>query len=155
MMPSTTGSGTDRAQPWARPFVVVVVVAFVTCGVLGIEAWPLSGFRLFSAPRSDLSTGWRLVAVTAGGVEEPVNVSRLGAAYQGFGFVARDFMALPPTERMAVCGAWLRATAASLGIEARALELVKLEQPLMPRGADGPLVRPRRTVVWTCAANPS
>jgi hypothetical protein len=81
-MASTPDTGTERPQPWARPFVAVLLAAFVTCGVLGIEAWPLSGFRLFSAPRGAVTTGWRLIAVTADGERVRINVSRLGAAYR-------------------------------------------------------------------------
>jgi hypothetical protein len=150
-MASTPDSGTDRPQPWARPFVVMLLAAFVTCGLLGIEAWPLSGFRLFSAPRSSLSTGWRLVAVTTDGEHVPVNVSRLGAAYRGFGFVARSFEDLTPPERAAVCGVWLRA-AASIGIDAARLMLVKVEQLLEPRDGNGPLTEPHRTTEATCSA---
>lgn len=128
----------------------MLLAAFVTCGVLGIEAWPLSGFRLFSAPRGAETTGWRLVAVTADGEQVRVNVSRLGAAYRGFGFVARSFGDLAAPERAAVCGAWLRA-AASIGIDAAALRLVKVDQALVPRNDEGPLVDPRRTVVSTCS----
>jgi hypothetical protein len=149
-MASTPDTGTERPQPWARPFVAVLLAAFVTCGVLGIEAWPLSGFRLFSAPRGAVATGWRLVAVTADGEQVRVNISRLGAAYRGFGFVARSFGDLTAPERAAVCGAWLRG-AASIGIDAAALQLVKVDQALVPRNDEGPLVDPRRTVVSTCS----
>jgi hypothetical protein len=148
-MASTAGSGTDRPQRWARPFVVLLLAAFLTCGVLGIEAWPLSGFRLFSAPRSSEVTGWRLVALTTEGRAVPVNVSRLGAGYRGFGFVARSFDDLPEAERTTVCEAWLRA-AASIGIDAVALRLVRVEQSLVPRDDEGPLTEPRSTVITTC-----
>jgi hypothetical protein len=149
-MASTSDTGTERPQPWARPFVAVLLAAFVTCGVLGIEAWPFSGFRLFSAPRGAVTTGWRLIAVTADGEQVQVNVSRLGAAYRGFGFVARSFDDLTARERAAVCGVWLRA-AASIGIAAAALQLVRVDQALVPRNDEGPLVDPRRTVVSTCS----
>jgi hypothetical protein len=149
-MASTPDPGTERPQPWARPFVAVLLAAFVTCGVLGIEAWPLSGFRLFSAPRGAVTTGWRLIAVTADGERVRVNVSRLGAAYRGFGFVARSLDDLTAPERAAVCGAWLRA-AASIGIDAAALQLVKVDQALVPRNDEGPLGDPRKTVVSTCS----
>ena len=148
-MASSGGNGTGRLQPWARPFVALLVAAFLACGILGIEAWPLSGFRLFSAPRSSVSTGWRLVAITSDGSEEPVNVSRLGSAYRGFGFVARSFEDLPTADRNAVCRVWLRA-ARSIGIEAVGLRLVRVEQSLVPRDADGPLREPRTIVVETC-----
>ena len=149
-MASTPDIGTERPQPWARPFVALLLTAFVTCGVLGIEAWPLSGFRLFSAPRNSVTTGWRMVAVRADGEQVPVNVSRLGAAYRGFGFVARSFDDLTMPEQAAVCEAWIRA-AASIGIDAAAFRLVKVDQSLVPRNDEGPLVDPRRTVVSTCS----
>ena len=129
----------------------MLLAAFVTCGLLGIEAWPLSGFRLFSAPRTTLTTGWRLVAVTADGEQVPVNVSQFGAAYRGFGFVARSFDDLTPPERAAVCGVWLRA-AASIGIDAARLMLVKVEQLLEPRDREGPLTEPQRTTEAACSA---
>jgi hypothetical protein len=144
-----TSDATERPQPWARPFVAVLLGAFLLCGVLGIEAWPLSGFRLFSAPRSSVTTGWRLVALTTEGEEVPVNVSRFGAAYRGFGFVARSFDQLPASERVAVCRTWLRA-AASIGIDATALQLVRVDQALVPRDDEGPLSEPRRMIVSTC-----
>ena len=153
-MPSTAADGTDRPQPWARPFVAALLAAFVTCGVLGIEAWPLSGFRLFSAPRSSEATGWRLLALSADGEGVPVNVSRFGAAHRGFGFVARSFEDLPTPERIAVCEAWFRG-AASIGIDAATLMLVRIEQQLLPRNDDGPISEPRATVVATCPGAPA
>jgi hypothetical protein len=155
-MASSATSGSDRAQsqPWARAFVMPLLAAFLICGVLGIEAWPLSGFRLFSAPRGSISTGWRLVAVGPDGDEEAVGVWRLGAAYRGFGFVARSFPELSPADRAATCEAWLRATA-SIGIDAEALRLIIVEQPLVPRGEHGPLVEPTRTIVATCDGAPT
>jgi hypothetical protein len=149
-----TVDATERPQPWGRPFVAVLLTAFLTCGVLGIEAWPLSGFRLFSAPRSSVTTGWRLVALTTDGEEVPVNVSRLGAAYRGFGFVARSLDELAPPERAAVCTVWFRA-AASIGIDAAALQLVKVDQALVPRDDEGPLAEPRRRTVTTCRGTPA
>ena len=149
-MAATPDNGTDRPQPWARPFVTVLLIAFLTCGALGIEAWPLSGFRLFSAPRSSVTTGWRMVALTADGEQVAINVSRFGPAYRGFGFVARSFDDLPPLEQVAVCRAWLWA-AASIGIDADALQLVRVDQSLVPRDEEGPLAEPLSTVVSTCS----
>jgi hypothetical protein len=149
-MASNAGRGTDRLQPWARPFVTVLLTAFVTCGVFGIEAWPLSGFRLFSAPRSSVTTGWRLVAITADDGQVTVNVSKLGAAYRGFGFVARSLDLLPASERISVCRTWLRAVE-SIGIDATGLRLMKVEQRLRPRDGDAPLAEPHHTEVATCS----
>jgi hypothetical protein len=139
----------DRPQRWARPFVASLLVIFATCGLLGVEAWPLSGFRLFSAPRADRSVSWRLVAVTEDGEQIPVNVSRLGAAYRGFGFVARTFEELDPADRTALCAVWARA-ARTIAIDATAFEIVRVEQPLVPRDGDGPREEPRVGAVAGC-----
>jgi hypothetical protein len=153
-MATSAGDGSDRPQRWARPFVTLLLATFLICGVFGIEAWPLSGFRLFSAPRGPISSGWRLIAVTEDGTEVPVNVSRLGAAYRGFGFVARTFQELSPAERAAACRAWAGA-ASSIGIDVATLRLVGFERSLIPRDEDGPLVEPTRSVVATCEVNPA
>ena len=134
--------------------MTLLLAASLICGIFGIEAWPLSGFRLFSAPRGSTSTGWRLVAVGTDGVEQPVNVSRLGAGYRGFGFVARTFPDLPPEDQAATCEAWLRATGA-IGIDAEMLRIVTVDLPLVQRDERGPLLEPRRTVVATCEGEPT
>ena len=64
--------------------------------------------------------------------------------------MARSFDDLTMPEQAAVCEAWIRA-AASIGIDAAALRLVKVDQSLVPRNDEGPLVDPRRTVVSTCS----
>jgi hypothetical protein len=139
----------DRPPRWARPFVASLLVVFATCGLLGIEAWPLSGFRLFSAPRDERSVAWRLVAVTEDGEQVPVNVSRLGSAYRGFGFVARTFEELSPAEHVELCTVWDRAVRAT-GIDAAAFQIVRVEQRLLPRDGDGPRDGPRAHAVATC-----
>jgi hypothetical protein len=36
---------------WTRRFVAVFLAAFVVCGIFGLEAWPLTGWRLFADAR--------------------------------------------------------------------------------------------------------
>lgn len=134
--------------------MTLILAAFLICGVFGVEAWPLSGFRLFSAPRGSTSTGWRLVAVGPDGLERSVSVWRLGAAYRGFGFVAQTFGDLSPADQAATCEAWLRATG-SLGIDAQMLRIGNIHLPLVPRNERGPLLEPRVTVVATCEREPT
>jgi uncharacterized protein YqfA (UPF0365 family) len=139
----------DRPQRWARPFVTSLLVVFASCGLLGIEAWPLSGFRLFSAPRDERSVAWRLVAVTGDGEQVPVNVSKLGSAYRGFGFVARTFDELSSAERAQLCVVWARAARAN-GIDVAGFHIVRIEQRLLPRDGDGPREGPRAHAVAAC-----
>ena len=126
----------DRLQPWARPFVAIVLGAFLVCGIGGIEAWPLSGFRLFSAPRGSVATAWRLVAVEEDGAVVPVNISRLGAGYRGSGASARSFDELSSRDRSELCGVWAEA-ASRIGIHAVGFMVVRIDQSLVPREGDG------------------
>jgi hypothetical protein len=139
----------DRIQPWARPFVAIVLGAFLVCGIGGIEAWPLSGFRLFSAPRGSVATAWRLVAIAEDGALVPVNISRLGAGYRGFGAFARTFDELSSRDRSELCRVWSEA-AARIGIQAVGFMVVRIDQALVPRVGDGPRDGPHRRVTGTC-----
>lgn len=152
--PEDPGPATrDRPQRWARPFVATLLAIFAVCGLLGIEAWPLSGFRLFSAPRSDRSVSWRLVAVTEDAEQIQVNVSRLGAAYRGFGFVARTFVELGPGDRAELCAVWARA-ARTIGVDATGFLIVRIEQRLLPRAGDGPRDGPHAEAIADCEVAP-
>src|SRR5206468_2883631 len=47
------GDVPDAVPRWAKWFVSLFLTAFVVCGVVGIEAWPLTGWRLFSHVRTE------------------------------------------------------------------------------------------------------
>jgi hypothetical protein len=153
-MASRAGNGSDRPQPWARPFVTLLLAALLICGIFGIEAWPLSGFRLFSAPRGSVMTTWRLVGIHEDGAVVPVNISRLGAGYRGFGASARAFRELSFGNRSELCGVWAEA-AARIGIHAVGFMVVRIDQSLTPRDGDGPREGPRRRVTGTCPVTPA
>jgi hypothetical protein len=142
----------DRLQPWARPFVALVLGAFLVCGLGGIEAWPFSGFRLFSAPRGSVATAWRLVAIEEDGEVVPVNISKLGAGYRGFGAFARTFDELPLRDRAELCGIWADA-AARIGIDAIGFMVVRIDQSLVPRDGDGPRAGPRQHATGACVVS--
>src|SRR6478735_5308554 len=38
----------ERVPAWVRGFVALFLIAFLLCGVFAIEAWPLTGWKLFS-----------------------------------------------------------------------------------------------------------
>ena len=58
-----------------RAFVAVFLTVFVACGLLQVEAWPFSGWTLFSHLRTDEVRGWLATGVDADGVERPVPFS--------------------------------------------------------------------------------
>ncbi len=65
-----------------RAFVAAFLAAVLTCGFVGIEAWPLTAFRLFSAARKSHEVRWVAVTVDAHGVETPLNQQDLPVGYR-------------------------------------------------------------------------
>src|ERR671930_995812 len=97
----------ERPPRWARWFVWTFLTAFVVCGTVGIEAWPLSGFRLFSHLRSPHQTTWQAYAV-AGGRESRVPFNRLPAGDRGFTLLMKTFGSLSRERQLATCRTWAR-----------------------------------------------
>lgn len=91
-----------------RVFVAMFLSAFTVCGLLGLELWPLTGWRLFSQLRTDHQVGWRATVVGEGG-ESQIAFSQLPRAYRNFPLVMRTFAGLPRAEQTAACRAWLDA----------------------------------------------
>ncbi|MGI8427531.1 MAG: hypothetical protein ACR2FO_09200 [Actinomycetota bacterium] len=95
-----------RSAQW---FVAVFLTVFMFCGYFGMEAWPLTGWRLFSQLRTDRQTSWKATAVDLSGTELPIPFGRLSYAYRGFPQVLKEFSRLPRSEQVAVCRAWAAA----------------------------------------------
>jgi hypothetical protein len=100
---------------WTRRFVAVFLAAFVVCGVFGLEAWPLTGWRLFADARRPVQVSWQAVTVDRAGGETPVPFRDLPAGFQGDVQVLKGFAALPVGRQAAVCGAWADAVRARGG----------------------------------------
>ena len=87
---------------------------FALTGLLGIEAWPFSGFRLFSQVRTETVASWEVTTVDAAGVERPVRMDGHSWLH-----VAAGMARLPEKERMAVCRAWASPAAIGSVVEVR------------------------------------
>ena len=122
-LPAAEASGGD-APRWARPFVAVFLAAFFVCGVAGIEAWPLTGWRLFSRLRTPQQSAWRAMVVDARGRETPLPFARLPAGFHAHVHVLRDLPRLPPRRREAVFRAWADGLQAA-GIEVAGLRVYR------------------------------
>jgi hypothetical protein len=92
-----------------RVFVTCFLAVFLSCGILGIEAWPLTGFKLFSQVRADGQPGWEAMAVDGSGKERLIDFASLGRAFRGGLGIMRGLPAVPPDRRLATCRAWLGA----------------------------------------------
>ncbi len=139
----------ERPPAWARWFVGLFLGAFVVCAVAGIEAWPLTGWRLFSHLRHEHQTTWQAFAVDSSGVETRVSFARLPAAYHGFTLIVSKFGSLPAGRRTETCRTWAAAVRTS-GEDVVALRIYRLDWNLVPRKDGRPAVPPTRTPELEC-----
>lgn len=86
-----------------RALVWAFLAAFFICGFARIEAWPLTGWRLFSVARERLQTSYEVVLVNDRG-EHTMPFSRMGLEYRGATQIASELARTGRPE--AVCSAW-------------------------------------------------
>jgi hypothetical protein len=120
----------------------------VVCGVAGLEAWPLTGWRLFADARQARQPGFQAVTVDRAGRETPIPFARLPAGYHGDVQVLKGFADLPREGQAAVCRAWAEAVRARGGEVAGVRiyqTLTDVSRRVGDRGAP-----PDRTLRYTC-----
>jgi hypothetical protein len=144
------GEGSNGRPPaWARWYVGLFLAAFIVCGAAGIEAWPLTGFRLFSHARSPHQHTWQAFSSDTAGRETHLAFAKLPAGHGGFTLVMSRFDTLPPPEQRAICRAW------ASGANAAMVLIYRVDWDLLPRRNGRPAGRPVRTLVYRCDAETS
>lgn len=148
MAPATQLPGRAERTPLStRLFVVLFLAAFTVCGAAGIEAWPFTGWRLFSNVRTDEQAAWRAVAVDGGGREEQIRFAELPRGYRNFVLVMNAYPSLPEAERDAICRTWADALRRR-GDDVAGIRIYRIRWKLSQRrfgGAD-----PTRSLRYTC-----
>jgi hypothetical protein len=138
----------ERAPIGPRLFVAVFLSAFILCGFLGIEAWPLTGWRLFSHLRTSTLTTWQAQTVDVAGRATPLRFGQLPRAYRNFALIMKNFVAQPPGEQAAACADWAQA-ARDEGRQVQAVRIYRLQWDLSQRVDDR--ARPTgRRLVYSC-----
>lgn len=146
---SEVGSVPIVEEPrWSKPFARALLAAFLVCGLAGIEAWPLTGWRLFSAVREERQESWRAVVVE-GGRERPIPFHSFGPAYTGSVHVLGSFPTLPARERIAVCRAWLHALE-RYGQPAGEIRIYRISWLVSRREGDRAAAPDERTLRYAC-----
>lgn len=117
------GGGVPRGT---RIAVYLFLVAFCVAGLVGIELWPLTGWRLFSQPREAHSISWQAVTLDGSGSESPIPFGRFSRGYWGSRHVLTGFAALQPAQQAAVCTTWGRALA-ELGVGYETIRIYRVD----------------------------
>lgn len=113
------------------------------CGLARIEAWPLSGFRLFSGVRHDTHETWALRTVHDG-EEEPLSLADLPVAFRNTSRILDDFPHLTAAERDDVCDAWVEPLRAD-GRQVDEVRIYLVTSVVKPGGPP-----PQRDLMWEC-----
>ena len=152
-VPQRTGShppGGERTSPLARAFVVVVLIAFLACGIFVVEAWPLTGWKLFSHLRHAQRGGWQVFTVDPAGRETRVNFATFPRSDRHLTLIMRDYPRRSPAAQEAVCRAW----AGRVRSHGRAVSGVRIYRTVVDlhghRGQRRP-PPPRRRLAYLCA----
>jgi hypothetical protein len=138
----------DQAPRWARWFVGAYLATFVVCGVAGLEAWPLTGWRLFADARQARQPGFQAVTVDRAGQETPIPFADLPVGYRGDVQVLKGFAGLPTERQAAVCQAWATAVR-ERGGEVAEVRIYQTVTDVSRRAGDRG-APPERTLRFTC-----
>ena len=143
-------SGDETVPRHVKWFIRAFLAAFIVCGLAGIEAWPLTGFRLFSHLRHERAVGWERTAVEPGGSERAITFAGLPDGYRSFVLLVTSFPSKPKDERDTMCRTWVEGLR-RLDRHAVAMRIYRLDQSLVPRSGGRPASRPRRILMVTCS----
>lgn len=144
----SAGQSASEAVPrWARPFVAVLLVVLVVCALAGIEAWPFTGWELFSRLRPERVAAFEVTVVDASGVERLMPFDRLPYAYRGSVQILGGLETLSAAEQRAVCAAWKQAASEEIG-PVTELRIYRTERSLDRRS--GRSIPPERTLLRKC-----
>ena len=131
--------------------MALFLATLVVCALAALNPWPFSDWELFSRLRTDQQTSWKAVAVDWAGRKRDYPIASLAHGYRRFGSFMADFSERSPTERDAICAAWLRNATEQFGPSTRLVMIYHVEWLLSDR--QGNRAAPRhRTLAWTCSA---
>jgi hypothetical protein len=151
LRPREEGTGTasilvdEDAEPprWTRWFVHALLAVVVLCGLLRLELFPMSAFKLFSGVRHDDHKSWQIRAV-AGEEETSILLGDLPVAYRNTSSILNDFDEMHPSERDAVCAAW----ADPLRAGGQRIDVVRIYRVTTSVRPGGP--PPTKELRWEC-----
>jgi hypothetical protein len=145
------GDEPEHTESIPRPVRVgigVFLALFIFTGIFEIQAWPFTGWRLFSHTRTDESVALAAVAVDRAGHSYPLHGRRV-TAFRDLSAVAAYFDGLSPASKAATCRAWL-SSVRSVVPSAVAVRIYRVTQELVPRSRGRPAAPPVRSLAFEC-----
>jgi hypothetical protein len=143
---TVTASVVDEAADvprWTRWFVHALLAVVVVCGLLRLELFPMSAFKLFSGVRHDQHESWQIRAV-AGEEETSIRLGELPVGFRNTSSILNDFDEMVAEERDAVCAAW----ADPLRADGQRIDVVRIYRVTTSVRPNGP--PPTRELRWEC-----
>jgi hypothetical protein len=104
--------------------VTVLLVLLLVPGLIGFDAWPLTGWRLFSAERGAVQLRWEVTAETPEGGVRAVDLDDLPIAYRNAEWVLGKLPAASDERRERVCVALLGGVRKHLDPDVAGIRLV-------------------------------
>lgn len=100
-------SDADTVPRSARWLVGALFALLLVPGLIGFDAWPLTGWRLFSLARDETQTRWVIEAVDDDGSARIVDLEELPLRYRHAEWPMSDLPGASTERRQAVCEALL------------------------------------------------
>ncbi len=155
LVPTPDPAASADERPESRPcrgvrlFVAGFLGLFLLSGLIGVEAWPLTGWKMYSRLRHGDFWGWQVLAVEGDGTERHVDLRNAPAAYHGATHLLSDFEGLSSDDRQATCLGLAEAARRQYpDVAAVAVDHVLGRIPVDP---DGPPPPPSRRIrVYRC-----
>jgi hypothetical protein len=132
---TSDGEGEDSPPRSARVLVAALFVLLLVPGLVGFDAWPLTGWRLFSLSRTAEQTRWVLEAVDTGGDRRVVSLEELPLGYRHAEWPMAELPGASPARRDAVCMALYEAVV-DVYPETVTLALARDHAGLVERGGE-------------------
>jgi hypothetical protein len=134
----------EAASPRVRRALHVFLLLVAVCGLAHVEAWPLTGFRLFSESRSSEREGWVIAVVDAAGAEHILDLHDLPAGFQGTTRLIPGLVDASPARRDRACDAWA-APVRDAGRPVAEVRVYEVVESVRPGGPPA-----HRTLAFTC-----
>jgi len=106
------GDADPGPSPIARLLVLVTLVLLLVPGIVDIEAWPMSAWRLFSLSRGERQTEWLIDAVAPDGTTRTVSLEELPLRYRHAAWPMAELPKASEQRREDVCQALFEPTLA-------------------------------------------